>query len=394
MLPMSGVTKVDTWGSRTAIPEILGVPETGDPMAEYWLGAHASRPAQVETASGTEPLDQLVDEQPQLLGEPSRKAFGDCLPYLLKVLSADQALSLQAHPSREQAEAGFARENAAGIPLDDPTRTYKDDWPKPELMLAMTPFEALCGFRDAARTVELFEALGIPELDRMVAPLRLRHGSAGLAEVFLDALTDSPERRALLDQVVSRAVSHVDEESDFGLFCNTAVTLDEFYPNDPSILAALMMNRFTMQPGEGVFLPAGNLHAYMSGAGIEIMANSDNVLRGGLTPKHMDVDELVAVLDFDASPVELVHAEQVAPGLKRFPTPAPEFALWQVELGGEGRVELPATDTARILLLTDGHLVDESGMELHKGQSALVEAGEQVVLHGDGVAYLASPGVW
>ncbi|MEL4505376.1 mannose-6-phosphate isomerase, class I [Luteococcus sp. H138] len=386
---MSGAIQNYAWGSTTSIPETLGFPQTGEPQAEYWLGAHASAPSTV----GDDNLAELIERQPQIVGEASVRQFGPRLPYLLKVLAANRPLSLQVHPSREQAEVGFAQENADGVPLDDPTRTYKDDWPKPELMLALTPFDALCGFRDPQQTADLFEALEIPEVDQMVAPLRLRGGSAGLAEVFLDALGQSDERRDLVNAVAAKCVQHVDDEGPFGDFCRTAVMLDEFYPGDASILAALMMNRFTMQPGEGVFLPAGNLHAYLKGTGIEIMANSDNVLRGGLTPKHIDVDALVSVVDFDAAPVELVRAVEEAPGLLRYPTPAPEFALWQLELTGDLEVSLPASDTGRILLVIDGSLRDANGMELGKGKAAFLPAGEHATVSGQATAFLAAPGI-
>lgn len=389
MHPMAGTIQNYAWGSTTAIAEILGLEQTGEPQAEYWLGAHRSAPSVVDGQR----LDTLVAEHPEVVGRASAERFGPVLPFLLKVLAANRPLSLQAHPSREQAEEGFARENAAGVELTDPRRTYKDDWPKPELMLALTPFDALCGFREPLRTAELFEQLGIAQLDRMVAPLRLRRGAAGLAEVFLDALGRDEAHQGLVDETVARCLVHAAEEGEFGDFCRTAVMLDEFYPGDSSILAALMMNRFTMQPGDGVFLPAGNMHAYLRGTGIEIMANSDNVLRGGLTSKHIDVDELVAVVDFDAAPVELVHGVQEAPGLLHFPTPAPEFSLWQVEPSDGVDVELPASDAGRVLLVVDGEVRDARGTHLAKGESAFITAGEAVTLSGKGTCFLAAPGL-
>ncbi len=389
MQSISGAIQNYVWGSLDDIARILGIPQTDEPQAEYWLGAHASNPSVVDDKK----LDDLLAAHPEMIGAASVERFGDRLPYLLKVLAAARPLSLQAHPTREQAEIGFARENAAGVAMDDPRRTYRDDWPKPELMLAITTFDALCGFRETSLTAELFERFEIGALSQMVAPLRLRGGSAGLAEVFLDALSQSDEHKDLVIEVVARAVEHVEDEGDFGDLCRTAVMLDEFYPGDPSILAALMMNHITMQPGESVYLPAGNLHAYMRGSGIEIMANSDNVLRGGLTPKHIDVDELVSVLDFDAAPVELVAPVEEAPGLLRYPTPAPEFALWQVTPGDGATIALPATDSARILLVTEGSLVDGNGFELHKGESGFLAAGEQASVTGSAVAFLAAPGV-
>lgn len=388
MRQMSGTIQNYDWGTTDEIPRLLGAEPTGEPQAEYWLGAHASAPS---TVDGT-PLDQLVKSDPSIVGAKSTERFGDGLPYLLKLLSANKALSLQAHPTREQAEEGFARQNEGGIALDDPTRTYKDAWPKPEMMLALTPFEALCGFRDPEQTVRLFETLDVPEVEKMMSPLVMRGGAAGLAEVFLDALTVSDERRQLVNEVVAKAVQHVDDEGEPGRFAKTAVMLDESYPGDPTILAALMMNRITLQPGEAVFLPAGNMHAYLKGTGVEIMANSDNVLRGGLTKKHIDVDELVRVVDFEAEPVELVKTELEGEGLTRYLTPAPEFALWRLD-GTGGRIELPATDLGRVLLVVEGEFTGQDGMTLAQGQSAFIDAGEEAAVSGTGLAFLAAPGV-
>lgn len=388
MRQMTGTIQNYGWGTTDEIPRLLGTEPTGEPQAEYWLGAHATAPSTVDG----EPLDQRIAANPAIVGRASTERFGTVLPYLLKLLSANQALSLQAHPTRAQAEEGFARENAEGIALTDPKRTYKDSWPKPEMMLALTPFEALCGFRDPAQTVALFETLGVPEAEQMMNPLVMRAGGAGLAEVFLDALTVTDERRQLVNEVVAKAVGHVDDEGEAGRFAATAVMLDESYPGDPTILAALMMNRITLQPGEAVFLPAGNMHAYVKGTGVEIMANSDNVLRGGLTPKHIDVDALVSCVDFEAEPVKLVQTEQVAPGLQRYLTPAPEFALWRLD-GTGGQIDLPATDLGRTLLVVEGSFTGHDGTELGKGRAAFIEAGEQASVTGSGLAFLAAPGV-
>lgn len=388
MRQMTGTIQDYAWGTTDAIPQLLGIEPTGEPQAEYWLGAHSCAPSIVEG----QPLDQMIASNPAIVGEASTERFGDCLPYLLKLLSANQALSLQAHPTREQAEEGFARENADGVALDDPKRTYKDPWPKPEMMLALTPFEALCGFRKPADTVALFEALNVPGLGQMIKPLMMRSGGAGLAEVFLDALTVSDERRQLAVEVVARAVQHVEDEDEVGRLSRMAVLLDESYPGDPTILAALLMNQITLQPGDAIFLPAGNLHAYVQGTGVEVMANSDNVLRGGLTRKHIDVDELVRVVDFDAAPVELVRTEPVAPGLTRYLTPAPEFVLWRLDAEGQ-TVELPATGLGRVLHVIDGEFTGQDGTELGKGRSAFIEAGEQASVTGTGLAFLAAPGV-
>ncbi len=393
---ITGVVQPYAWGATDSIPALLGTESTGEPQAEYWLGAHASAPSAVVDEPGVT-VRSLVQAEPQVLGSGSRAEFGDVLPYLLKILAAAQPLSLQAHPSRAQAEVGYAAENAAGIAIDDPARTYKDDWPKPEMIVALTPFSALCGFRDPVETADLFRAIGAPdELSSIIGPLTQRSGSAGLAEVFLDVLSLDGPRRELVTEVVAAAVGHQDAPGAVGSFARTAVDLDERYPSDPSILAALLMNRIELEPGEAIFLPAGNMHAYLKGTGVEIMANSDNVLRGGLTAKHIDVDALVQVVEFEAGPVEVLHPVSEGPGVARYLTPAPEFALWRLDLEPTESVLLPGAGRARIILLTDGHVACATSgetIELVKGRSAFVAADEQVRLTGSCVAFVAAAGV-
>ncbi|MGJ6980735.1 mannose-6-phosphate isomerase, class I [Aestuariimicrobium soli] len=399
MRALTGVVKDYAWGSVEAIPTLLNTEITGEPQAEYWLGAHAAGPSVVE-GDGT--LDRLVAEHPEVLGERSRERFGDRLPFLLKVLAADQPLSLQAHPSREQAEAGFAAENASGLPVGSPQRTYADDWPKPEMIVALSPMDALCGFRDPRETASLFDGLGpIDGLEQVIGPLTQRAGDAGLAEVFLDVLSLDDDRVHLVNEVVASAVNHVSDDGPLGEFCRTAVELDEHHPSSPGILAALLMNRVRLEPGQAIFLPAGNMHAYLRGTGVEVMANSDNVLRGGLTKKRIDVDALVAVVDFAAAPVDVLAPHPESPGREsagvlRFPTSAPEFSLWQIDARGDQSVMLPGVDSARILFVVAGHAAlataDET-VELVQGKAVFVPAGEMVQLDGNCRAFLAAAGV-
>lgn len=387
-----GEIRAYAWGSTDAIPAILGTPRTGEPQAEYWLGAHQSAPSHL----GGTPLDAILASHPEWIGERSRERFGDVLPYLMKILAADQPLSLQAHPSRAQAEEGFTRENAAGIALDDPQRTYKDAWPKPEIIVALTPFDGLCGFADPHRTWELFEQLkASDDVMELVAPLKGRCGEAGLAEVFLEVLSMGPDRQNIVTEVVAAAVRQRNAHGPLGRFARTAIELDEFYPGDPSIIAALLCNRVTLQPGEALFMPAANMHAYLKGTGIEVMANSDNVLRGGLTPKYIDVAQLVEVVNFAPETPSVIYSVGVAPGLSRYPTPAPEFALWRLDLADGIEVALPASDSARVLLVIEGFLTtdDPACTELHQGESAFLPAGEHRSVKGNCVAFLAAPGV-
>jgi mannose-6-phosphate isomerase len=390
---LTGVIQPYAWGSRTAIPEFLGRPPTGKPQAELWFGAHPLAPSTVDG----EPLDKVVAHDPLgVVGRATVEAFGPRLPFLLKVIAAAQPLSLQAHPSREQAEAGFAREQAAGTPRDAPNRTYRDGWPKPEVLCAMVETEALCGFREPRETYRLFETLGLASALELVKPLanEARPAEERLATVFGRLLRLSPDQRSVITEVV-QAAEAVDQ-SDDPAFTRTARELGRYYPGDPGVLAALLMNRVTLQPGDALYMPAGNLHAYLSGGGVEIMANSDNVMRGGLTPKYVNVDELLAIMDFTPGFRGLITPAAESPGVWRYPAPTPEFALWRIEAQGEP-VDVPAGTSGRILLVIEGDLSASSEsqkLDLVRGEAALLTAGEEVVVTGQGTAFVGGPGVF
>lgn len=395
---MTGTIKPYAWGSTTFIPALLGEKPTGEPQAELWLGAHPSAPAQV----GGRPLDEMVAEDPAaVVGQASADAFGPKLSFLLKVLAAGQPLSLQAHPSREQAEAGFARENEAGLPSDAKNRLYGDDWPKPEALCALVDSEALFGFRDPEDTYELFDRLGSGEAMALIGPLadRSQDPAGRIRQVFSAFLGLADDQLTVVDEVVAAAedVSGVSGDSDFATFARTARELGEAFPRDPGVLAALLMNRITLHPDEAVSLGPGNLHAYLSGAGIEIMANSDNVLRGGLTAKHIDVAELLSIVDFTPGFAGLVPQVEESPQVWRYRTPAPEFALWRAE-PRDTTVDLPASEVGRVLLVTDGALTltsaPESGeVRLERGQAAFASAGTIVRVSGHGTLFVGGPGV-
>lgn len=379
------------WGSRTAIPAILRREPDGRPWAEYWLGTHPGGHAFLDDGRA---LATYVQEQPHVVGEAARAAFGDRLPYLLKILAASSPLSLQAHPSREQAVVGYARESLLGLPPSDPTRSFKDDWPKPEAIVAITPFEGLLGFRDPQETAGLFEALGVAdELASVIGPLRDRSAAPALQEVFLDVLS-LDERRHLVDLVLAAAVNHLEAPGALGQFARTAVELDEHFPGDPGILAALLMNRFRLQPGEAVMLEAGVMHAYLRGVGVEIMANSDNVMRGGLTQKHIDVDGLLQVVHFDPLTPKVLLAEG-SDGVYVYPTSFPEFELWLVSPVDDTHLPVPRTDCGRIALATQGEFVltgDQGELRLASGDSAFIEADEHVNVKGEGQLFVAASG--
>ncbi|MGN8049763.1 mannose-6-phosphate isomerase, class I [Curtobacterium sp. 22159] len=318
------------WGSVTAIPELLGRTVTGAPQAELWLGAHPGSPSVVVNPAmvgGADTLRDWIDAEPQTALGPDRTG----LPFLLKVLAAAAPLSLQAHPTPEQAREGFEREEAAGVPIDDPARNYKDPFPKPELVVALSErFEALSGFRPVAETLAEVRTLdgGSGRLGPLV--VHLQHG----LEDTVRWLETADSSALAVVQAVSDLAAALPDDAQTP---NTATVRDlaTSYPGDPGIVVSLLMHRVTLAAGEAMYLPAGNIHAYLDGLGIELMAPSDNVLRGGLTPKHVDVAELLRVLDFTAYPAPLLAPEPVDTGVERFAPDGVGFALLRVT--GDGR---------------------------------------------------------
>jgi mannose-6-phosphate isomerase len=370
------------WGSRTVIAELLGEPvPSPHPQAELWLGAHPGDPSRV--AGGASLLDVLNAAPEAQLGPERAERWARTLPFLFKVLAAEEPLSLQAHPSLEQAQEGYARENSAGISLDASHRNYKDPNHKPELICALTEFHALVGFREPVETLALLRALDVPELGAHVDLLAGQPGPDGLRALFTTWIT-LPQ--SMLDELVPAlqkgAVALAAAGEDWVLEARTTLELSERYPGDAGVLAALLLNRVVLHPGEAAYLPAGNLHAYLQGAGIELMANSDNVLRGGLTSKHVDVPELLRVLDFSAGPPP-VHAGNPEGEWRRYDTPAEEFLLrsWEGPEGLTGRVAVPDAG-ARILLCTAGKACVRSGeaaVELAKGGAVFLGDGDRGV---------------
>ena len=390
MRRLNGYVQHFPWGSAEAIPAILARNVDGQPWAEYWLGTHPNGPTLTDEGVT---LDEYVQAHPETLGEASRSEFGNRLPFLLKLLSAASPLSLQAHPSRDQAEAGYARESLLGLDTTDPTRSFKDDWPKPEAIVALTPFEGLLGFRDPLMTAGLFEGLGIAdELSSVIGPLRDRRDAPALQEVFLDVLS-LDERRHLVDVVVSAAVNNLEAPGALGEFARTAVELDEHFPGDPGILAALLLNRFALEPGEAVALGAGIMHAYLRGTGVEVMANSDNVMRGGLTKKHIDVDGLLQVVNFEPGEPQVLLPEGVD-GVYVYPTSFAEFELWLIAPVDCKTLDLPRTDSGRVALVTEGEFVleAEESLTLTQGQAVFVAADEHVAVKGHGQLFVAVSG--
>ncbi|MBD0023145.1 mannose-6-phosphate isomerase, class I [Gordonia sp. (in: high G+C Gram-positive bacteria)] len=344
---LEGVVRPYAWGSRTAIASLQCRPTpSAHPEAELWFGAHPAAPAQcvrdtaVEQNSSDSNLLSVIREDPaHELGAAVLGRFGERLPFLLKILAAEEPLSLQAHPTLAQADEGFARENALGLALDAPERNYRDPWHKPELVVAVTQFDALAGFRPPTRTVELFRELQVPALDPYLGLLAGQADRDGLRALFTTWLT-LPDKAitTLVTAVLEGAVAVLESGADtFTDELRTLLELGEMYPGDPGVLASLLLNRVRLNPGESLYLPAGSLHAYLHGTAVEIMANSDNVLRGGLTPKHIDVPELLRVLDFTpTSDDELLPTVRTLGAERIYLTPAAEFRLSRIELDGTG----------------------------------------------------------
>jgi mannose-6-phosphate isomerase len=372
------------WGSRTVIPELLGETSPADkPYAELWMGAHPDAPSVL--ADGT-PLDKAIEQEPErLLGAEVHERFGTRLPFLMKVLAAEQPLSLQAHPTNEQARAGFAAEEAAGVPRDDPTRTFKDPFHKPELLLALTTFEALCGFRPVEESLHCLAKLQVPELKPTIAAL----ARGGLRAAIPQLIALSPEHRTVLVGAVAEAAGRFVAAHD-PEFINTyrwAASLAQTYPGDPGVVISLMCNHLKLAPGEAIFLPAGNLHAYLSGAGVEVMAGSDNVLRGGLTGKHVDLAALIEVLDFTDGRVPVIHPV-LGPGGLRYPVPVEDFDLTRCQLDAQSGTL--TTRGPQVLLCTEGTAVlgaADGEVVLAQGASAFVPAGTPISARGPAVLY-------
>jgi mannose-6-phosphate isomerase len=398
------------WGSRTSLAQLLGRPPAAQPEAELWIGAHPKAPSRL--SDGRSLLDAIRADPAGMLGEAVEARFGARLPFLLKVLAVDSPLSLQAHPNLEQAARGFMREQAAGVPLDAPERTYKDDNHKPELLCALTPFEALSGFRPPEEAAELFEWLGVSSLE---LSRELRTGDAGaLKRAFALLMTLPPDARArVVAEVLGRCEQASAAGGPFAGSISWALKLAAQYPGDIGVVASLLLNHLRLAPLEAVYLEAGCLHAYLRGTGVELMANSDNVLRGGLTPKHVDVAELSSVLTFDSPAVGAVATRELPSGEVLYQTPAREFQLSRLELGPQTRfcnrpsrnppspsAPIAAPRGPEILLCVEGQAWLEllapapaAPRPLRRGQACFLSASSAgYELRGNGLVFRATVG--
>jgi len=383
------------WGSRTAIPELLGQSVPADkPQAELWMGAHPKAPSQVLADGLWRSLPEVIQESPEeTLGQEVAARFSNKLPFLFKVLAAAKPLSIQAHPNKEQAGQGFARENELGVPLDAPHRNYRDDNHKPEIICALTPFWALNGFRGVSEILELLERTQVPILAETVLYLQNRPSQAGLKQFFYHLMSmEGKEQGKIVEEAVGFAEKQVDEDPVW----TWVVRLNQEYPGDVGVFAPIFLNLVQLKPQQAMYLPAGELHAYLEGVGIELMANSDNVLRGGLTPKHIDVQELLTILSFTGGELNILRPEKLESGEAVYPTKAAEFVLSVIQGSATAPFRSSRNRSVEIVICTKGEarVTDLSDGEitlLTKGTSIIIPAAvDQYSIEGDGVLYKAA----
>jgi mannose-6-phosphate isomerase len=389
------VTQPYAWGSHTAIAELQGRPApTASPEAELWMGAHPSAPSGVERDGTRTTLDAVIAADPAgELGAECAARFGGRLPFLLKVLAAEQALSIQVHPSRQQAEAGYRAENERGLAPGDKSRNYVDDWPKPEILCALTPFEVLAGMRTGADAAALLRALAVRELVPLAAELVTDPAAPARALATILAWP-AADRGALVGDVVAACERVAAGGGEYAAACAAAVRLAGEHPGDLGIIASLLLRHAVLRPGEAVYLPAGGLHAYLHGTGVELLANSDNVVRAGLTAKHIDIPELLRLTDPTVA-VPVIEPRAIGAGVSVYDSPAPEFRLYRAELG-PGEVTLPGT-CARVVLCVEGvgALRASSGsLKVAKGESCYLSAADGgVTASGPAVLFIAGSGL-
>lgn len=377
------------WGSRTVLAELLGRPAPdGEPEAELWVGAHPAAPSMLVRGDGSRmPLDAAIAEHPgDLLGPAGRE-----LPFLLKVLAVERPLSLQVHPDRAAAAAGFAAEEASGPGRDAATRTFRDANHKPELVCALTPFDLLCGLRPAGEMVGLLAELAVPGLAALADRVAGTGGAVALRDL-VETILRAPDPVRLVAQVIDGARRR-QRDSPWAASYACALELEALCPGDPGVVISLLLNLVHLRPGQALYTPPGRPHAYLRGVAVELMASSDNVVRGGLTSKHVDVDQLLSLTDFESVTIEVVDPVPDATGWRRYEVPVRDFALATADVrGGAVNSEDPGP---QVLLCLDGALdVDDGAGTLHlsRGESLFAAAGSGLTVRGSGRLARATAG--
>jgi mannose-6-phosphate isomerase len=369
LVRISGEVKNYPWGSKHLIQDHLALGPTNQEVAEIWFGTHDGGQSKLLSS-----------------GKRLSEAIGSKLSFLVKFLAADSPLSIQVHPNASQAKAGFAKENAAGLDATDPKRNYKDDSHKPEILIALSPFQALCGFRPRAEVLEIFLAFSESEA-RFGELAALAATDASIEEIFSELLED----QSLADRF-SLSVHVLDADSLAERARALVVELLKKYPGDTGALMALLLNHVELESGEAIYLPAGNLHAYLSGLGLEVMAASDNVLRGGLTSKHIDKAELKQIADFSELAKPVVSTRKLAEGLVEYPVAATEFRVYRAQITGSNLladIDLPA---AAMVVCVGGEIAVGTSLGqrevLKKGEVVFVSEAKKFSLSGSGDAFV------
>ena len=373
---MKNTVQEYAWGSHTAIAELLGNGSPSKtPQAELWMGAHPKAPSMVKCDGNWISLLKMIEKNPDhILGKKVAGKFNNRLPYLFKVLAAAKPLSIQAHPSVDQAKQGFEWENRQGIPLDAYNRNYKDDNHKPECICAMTRFRALNGFRKISSIFGLMEKICPKGLKKQLGALRGQQSPMALKNFFQSLMTMNHKQKT---QIISHAVSNAKKFTDDDPAYRWMIDLHKQYPSDVGVFSPILLNLICLEPGQAMFLPAGELHAYLDGVGIELMANSDNVLRGGLTPKHIDVPELLNVLNFEERKVNILKTEQINECERLYESHAEEFVLSIIHVREGITYNSSAHRSIEILLCTDGKATIT---DLEKNDTIVIEKGKSIII--------------
>ncbi|MBD3690079.1 mannose-6-phosphate isomerase, class I [Nanchangia anserum] len=372
---ITGTIQHYAWGSRSVLADFMGQPATGEPWAEVWFGAHKLGPTRF--GEGTI-ADAIARDPRSILGEAVVQEFGPRLPYLVKFLAANAPLSLQVHPSKQRAEAGWLHEEHAGLALAAPGRNYRDANHKPELIYALTRLEALSGFRAPRRALEIVDGLGAPLAREIVSLMRAHPGQASLEKVTHFLLDEDTRPDA---EAVAATIAACAERLSLGASPSVradriVAQLGEAYPGDPAVVLALLLNPVTLQAGQTLFTPAGSLHCYLHGLGVEVMADSDNVLRAGLTRKHTDVDEALATTVFHGAPPVRIAAEDTSEHTQTFYAPVPDFELSLTRIPFGQRIDVAGCGP-RIIACVEGCVDASCGgttLTLRRGGAAFIPA--------------------
>jgi mannose-6-phosphate isomerase len=390
-----------TWGSRTALADLLGGPSpSAEPEAELWIGAHPTAPSLVQRGEVVQSLLEWITEDPETtLGRSVSDVYGTRLPFLLKVLAVSSPLSLQVHPDSAQARDGFLREVAGGTASSAPERNYPDEHHKPEFLCALTDFIALCGFRGVEETIRLLDDLRVPALKAVQGALEDRPDSAGLRRAFSALMVaDKTDHAALTADVVHACRRLAKGDGEFAEACAETARLAEVFPADHRVVTTLFLNLVRLRAGQGLFIPPRTIHSYLRGVGIEVMATSDNVVRGGLTVKHVNVSEFLGLVDFQMGPHDPVEPERGNDAAEElYRVPAREFRLSRFQLGPGERVLVRRSPGPEILLTAEGEAtLEPHGVVLPRGRAVFVPAtGGPYSLIGDATVFRVSiPGPW